>query len=199
MRVIQKERKAAISDRTVILSFYQLEQLILDNLTQPTGPARDKLVYLAGPMQHSVDYGKGWRVEATEKLTQAGYTVFNPSLMEECLMKALGFESVREFLALKQTDPDDFIIRFRDIIAFDILAINMSNIVIVRYEKQVASGTIHEVGEAYLAGIPIIMVSNTPQEKLLVWTHACADCVVSNIDEAVEQADIFTGAKVLGG
>lgn len=135
----------------------------------------DKQIYLAGSMEWRPDGGIAWREHATERLAEFGFTVFNPTKQEHKILARHGISSLEEMKLLKGTDYPIYQALMRDILHYDIDALNQSCAVLVLADSWIAGGTAGEMTHAYLNDIPVYAVFDkgyTPQQ-MSGWLGAC--------------------------
>jgi len=144
---------------------------------------REVLFYLAGSIEYSPDFGKGWRADVTRLLKDLGHEVYDPAEDEK---KNLSEIEVREFRSWKKTDLPRFQQTVRKIIAYDLDLIEQRCDAIVCYWDQYAgrgAGTQGELTFAHRLGIPVHLICGVPVEEISGWLLACASEVFRDFDE----------------
>jgi nucleoside 2-deoxyribosyltransferase len=148
------------------------------------------LFYLAGSIEYSPDFGKGWRAEITPLLKSLGHEVYDPAEDEK---KNLTDTEMREFRSWKSSDLPRFQRTVRKIIAYDLDFIEQQCDAIVCYWDSYAgrgAGTQGELTFAHRLGIPIYMVCGMPLEEISGWLLACATEVFADFSSF---RDFMTG------
>jgi hypothetical protein len=132
------------------------------------------LLYLAGSIEYSPDFGKAWRAEITPFLRALGHEVYDPAQDE---MKNLDEIEVQEFRAWKKTDLPRFRETVRKIIAYDLDLIEQHADAVLCYWDQHAgrgAGTQGELTFAHRVGIPVYLVCGIPIAQMSGWLLGCA-------------------------
>ena len=146
-------------------------------------------VYLAGAMEYTSDHGAGWRDEVTKKLKEWSIKVFNPASNEHGILEKMGATSPADFLAWKHTDFPRFRECMREIINFDMDAIDELHSMLVYVTRGLQGGTIGELTHAYRnLNIPVIAVLEPGLKVTDVsgWVLGCLDEIHTNWDDAIE-------------
>ena len=105
-------------------------------------------VYLSGAMEHVPDFGAGWREAIVPKLAQLGYTVINPSKLNELVMTD---EEIKALPGWKKTEPEKYTTLVRALAGLDLRAACNSNVTLVKLDKAgaVSAGTHCEIAIAW--------------------------------------------------
>ena len=75
---------------------------------------------------------------------------------------------------LKIADTEAYKKHYREhFIIPDINIVRSSDLLIIRWNGERMSGTIHEAGEAFLLGVPVYLVTNQPIEEIPGWFLSC--------------------------
>lgn len=122
-------------------------------------------VYLAGAVERARDLS--WRPEWKRDIEAlGGYSVFIPGEAETR-------EITEDFKNLAETNLIEFKKKFHELIVEpDIERVNLSDLVVVRYEGEDTVGTVDEVCTAFRASIPVLMVSSLSLRKINCWLLA---------------------------
>lgn len=131
-------------------------------LKMPTYQNNSGRIYLSGGMQHAVDLGVGWRSEVADKLMQLGFFPLDIAALDVAYSTAHG----HLYRTLSAHDSTELLRRKSNIrshfVDADVsLVRNHTDAVVVLYDESArrGAGTISEVHEAYMAGIPIFLVN----------------------------------------
>ncbi|HET9365548.1 MAG TPA: hypothetical protein VFP71_11130 [Candidatus Angelobacter sp.] len=144
------------------------------------------LFYLAGSIEYSPDFGKGWRAQITPVLKALGHEVYNPA--EDELKKMTESEAC-EFRSWKTSDLPRFRQTVQKIIAYDLDLIEHRCDALVCYWDQYAgrgAGTQGELTFAHRLGIPVYLICGIPVEQISGWLLGCATEVFTSFDEFQE-------------
>ena len=140
------------------------------------------LFYLAGSIEYSPDFGKGWRSEITPLLKSLGHDVYDPAEDE---MKNLTETEMREFRSWKTSDLSRFRQTIRKIIAYDLDLIEQRCDGIVCYWDHNAgrgAGTQGELTFAHRLGIPVYLICGMPVGEISGWLLGCATEVFTSFE-----------------
>ena len=141
------------------------------------------LIYLAGPMEDTLDFGANWRAEYTEVLNQNGFDVINPFLLEHTQKVLSGVLPGESFNFIKEVDLPRYKHVMRTIIKLDLQAVEACDILLCKFNGEKTAGTIHEVGHAYYnLGIPCFLVSELTTRNILGWFLACFEQHAPSLD-----------------
>jgi len=148
-----------------------------------TAESTKKRVYLAGAIEATEDSGRGWRERVASELAELGYeAVWPPGLKEP---ERLGL-SLNSFNDLKVSDLNRYQEVMRtSVIAQDVQALLSSDFLWVRWEKEFSAGTVSEAFLAYLAGIPVLLVSEVPLPSVPGWLLALTSKRFVTAEEAL--------------
>jgi len=139
--------------------------------------------YLAGSIEYSPDFGKGWRAEVKPLLKTLGHDVYDPAEDEQ---KNLSDTEVREFRSWKKSDLPRFQRTVRKIIAYDLDLIERRCDAIVCYWDRHAgrgAGTQGELTFAHRLGIPVYLICGVPVEEISGWLLGCASEVFTDFEQ----------------
>jgi len=148
------------------------------------------VVYLAGPMEFTEDFGAGWRKDVQSYLEGLSHIrrVINPVLEESNVLPCPP--------ELKENDPDEYRRRMRIIIEKDIDFVLGADVFVCKYEGEIISGSPAEATYAYRNGLKTILISSLSRTKIPGWFFGCFDLHVSSIEEFKEVwPQIFAGDK----
>lgn len=125
-------------------------------------------VYMAGPIQHAHDDGKGWRQRVKERYDY--------------------IEWLDPFDKYDSTEPEDQIREMDEvteeyIVEEDLKLIHDSDAVLVHWENVPSVGTPMEIRYAYVNDIPVVL--QTTVDDPSPWLTYHADSVHETFDEAV--------------
>lgn len=128
-------------------------------------------VYLAGPIQHAQDYGKGWR--AVIKNEYPHYDWVDPTVLEdptECDSVVPGANT--------------------DLVEEEIkLICDYIDTMLVHWEEVPTVGTPMEIIYANANDVPVIVQTTVADDRLSEWLTYHADVVVETFDAAVEEIE----------
>jgi len=123
-----------------------------------------KTCYLAGPMEFTADGGRAWREEYRDLLKE--YLEVDCIIPEE---EESLITNQKELNRLKKENIFEYTELMRKIIDLDLNFVDNVDMLIVRWEGEAMSGTIHEVGHAYEAGKPCYLVTSKPFHEVPGW------------------------------
>jgi nucleoside 2-deoxyribosyltransferase len=141
------------------------------------------LFYLAGSIEYSPDFGKGWRAQVTPLLRAHGHEVYDPAEDER---KNLTETEVREFRSWKTRDLTRFQNTVRKIIAYDLDLIEQRCDAVLCYWDEHAArgaGTQGELTFAHRLGRPVYLVCGVPMENVSGWLLGCATEVFHDLGQ----------------
>ncbi len=120
-------------------------------------------IYLAGSVEYSTSLS--WRREWKRDIEAlGGYSVFIPGENEEEHPLTSGFKDLAEQNLI------EFKEKFTELVVEPCLErVNLSDLVVVKYNGEQTIGTIDEVCTAFRVGIPVLMVSSLPLRKISCW------------------------------
>lgn len=146
-------------------------------------------IYLSGGMQFSPNLGAGWREHISDRLTQLGFIPLNITELDVAYTNAhadcdRAWTDGESNIEMKKS-----IIR-RHFVNADIELIRQhTDAVIVYYDESVrlGAGTISEVHDAYMAGIPVFLVNAYPSiSDVPGWMQAETTKMFASFDEMFE-------------
>lgn len=126
-----------------------------------------QIIYLAGPMEFIANAGINWRLEYQELLKPLNLECIIPELEEKIITNQA------ELNVLKVNNPEAYIDIMRKLIDLDLKLLTGVNMVIVKWDGEKMSGTIHEVGKAYELKIPTYLVTTKSFQDIPGWFAAC--------------------------
>mgnify|MGYP003133445017 CR=1 FL=1 len=161
--------------------------------------------YLAGPIDHADDDGKGWRVKTQKWLEKRNAYVFNPCAkpisyqqykeIDEEKTKMMALKSSGRYFELTQ--------RMKEIVHVDLRMVDVSDFVIVYLNPEVKMfGTIHELITSLQQRKPTLVVVEGGKSKAPNWLFGLMDYnfmfdsfkelyeFLTHIDEEFIQADL---------
>lgn len=126
-------------------------------------------VYLAGPIQHVPDYGRGWREWLKQERADAGFTWVDP-MDKYNTMKEAETEWTEE-----------------DIVEDDLEMIDNCDALLVHWDAVATCGTPMEIFYSYHdRGIPVIVQTKLPDADVSPWLTYHATEIVETFGEAIE-------------
>ena len=161
--------------------------------------------YLAGPIDHADDDGKGWRTKTQKWLEKKKVFVFNPC------DKPISYQQYKEIdeektkmMALKQSGRFfELTQRMKEIVHVDLRMVDVSDMVIVYIDpKTPMFGTIHELINSLQQRKPTLVVVEGGKEKAPNWLFGLMDfnfmfgsfdelyTFLTHIDENFIEADL---------
>ena len=141
--------------------------------------AFSKKAYLAGPMEYDKDAGIGWRLQYQERLKELSISCVIPELEEDFITNQA------ELNDLKKNNVPKYVKIMRQLIDLDLNFVETLDLLVVNWEGQRMSGTVHEVGYAYQLGKPTYLVTTRPSEEIPGWFLACFTEVFGHVDELI--------------
>ncbi len=141
------------------------------------------LAYLAGAIEYSPDFGRGWRKVISPFLhDELGHTVYDPAEDER---KSLTEEEQRCLRSWKHTDFERFQIAVRKIIEFDLEVVARSDYVVCYLDEYAmkGGGTSAELTFAFERKIPVYMVTPLAVGHISGWILGCCTKVFCSFDE----------------
>lgn len=138
---------------------------------------RNLTTYLAGPMEYTEDNGLGWRLVFKEELEKLQIKSILPNFEELELVK-----NPQHFNSLKETNTEEYISIMRQLIDIDLTFVLDVDFVIIKWEGERMSGTIGEAQHAYLAGVPVYLVTSQPIKDIPGWFLGCTTEVFENLN-----------------
>ena len=145
-------------------------------------------VYLAGPIDHALDDGKGWRDDAELWFREKEVFVFNPcnkpvsyqkyKEIDEEKTKMMALKSSGRFYELTQ--------RMKEIVHVDLRMVDVSDFVIVYLNPSIGMfGTIHELLNSLQQRKPTLVVIEGGKSKAPNWLFGIMDFnfMFDNFDE----------------
>ena len=140
---------------------------------------KNKTVYLAGAMESLADEGLSWRRQFSTVLQSIGIKSIIPNDEEKNIKEKYNMAE------LKKTDIDKYIEIIRAFISMDLKFVENVDMLIVKWEGEVTSGTIHEVGYAYQLGKPCYLVTSKLPHEVPGWFLACFTKTFTNLDSLI--------------
>lgn len=137
----------------------------------------NKTCYLAGSMEYSQDEGTSWRIKYKEALKKYGINCIIPNEEEKKISHNVDIKK------LKKENIEKYIITMRDIIKMDLSLIDTVDMLIVKWDGEVSTGTTHEVGYAYQLGKPVYLISSVPVCDIPGWFLACFTEIFPSFEE----------------
>lgn len=137
----------------------------------------DPIIYLSGPMEGIEDMGLSWRKKWEELLLEKKWTTLVPNDLE-----SIG--NYKRILERYKNDYKQIRWWMKEVIKLDLDAVEMSNAIFVNWNGTRSVGTSHEVGHAYLEGLPVVVI-RTSESDVPNWLIGCSSIVVSSIQEAI--------------
>jgi nucleoside 2-deoxyribosyltransferase len=129
-------------------------------------------VYLAGPIQHVNDYGKGWREWL--KNNRDEYTWIDPMDKYDTMAEA----------------EDEWTIT--DIVEDDLEMIDDSDAVLVHWDAVPTAGTPMEIFYSFHdAEVPVVVQTKLHESDVSPWIEYHATAIVETFDEAIEKLDFY--------
>lgn len=134
--------------------------------------------YLAGPIDHANDDGKGWRIKVQKWLEKKGVFVFNPC------DKPISYQQYKEIdeektkmMALKESGRFfELTQRMKEIVHVDLRMVDVSDMVIVYIDpKTPMFGTIHELINSLQQRKPTLVVVEGGKTKAPNWLFGLMD------------------------
>lgn len=122
-------------------------------------------VYLAGPIQHAADRGKGWRERIKER--------------DECRW-------IDPFEKYDSTTDEGAEWTDEDIVEDDLQMIDGAEALLVHWEEVPTCGTPMEIRYAHERNTFVVVQTKVPDERLSPWLRYHADVIVETFNEAVE-------------
>lgn len=128
----------------------------------------DQRIYMAGPIQHVGDYGKGWR----ERLKQTQPSAFD------------WVDPMDKYNTMEEAS-DEW--TSEDIVIDDLKLIDSCDGVLVHWEAVPTCGTPMEVFYTYRqTDMPVVIQSTLSPEDMSPWMEYHAHAIVESFDEAIE-------------
>ena len=137
-------------------------------------------VYLAGSIEGAKDEGKTWRKELSVWLENNQYEVFDPTDYDYEILKKYNVKTFNDIGRDKLPEV------MRDIVSRDLDQVLESDIIIVKYDKDIqkGAGTQGEITVGACYGTPVyIWLDNIKEEELPRWIIGCATKIFSNLNE----------------
>jgi len=135
-----------------------------------------KTAYLAGPMENLKDEGLAWRRRFSRALKKIGIDSIIPNDEEIQIKQEYNLPE------LKKTDIDKYIEIIRSFIEMDLKFVESVDMLVVKWEGEMSSGTFHEVGYAYQLGTPCYLVTSKALHEVPGWFLSCFTKVFSELD-----------------
>ena len=138
---------------------------------------KKQTAYLAGPMEYAKKNGRGWRIRYKQELEKIGINCIIPEFHERDITNE------KEMKRLKLENINLYIEKMRQLIALDIEFVQSVDMVIVKWNGEVMSGTIGEVQEAYLQFVPAYLVTEYDLSTVPGWFLACFERTFRNFKQ----------------
>lgn len=139
----------------------------------------NKTGYLAGPMESAVDEGIAWRRKFSRALKNIGIDSIIPNDEEIQIKKEYDLPE------LKKTDIDKYIKIIRSFIEMDLKFVKAVDMLIVKWEGEMSSGTFHEVGYAYQLKKPCYLVTSKQLYEVPGWFLSCFTKVFPDLNALI--------------
>jgi len=134
----------------------------------PNAQPREKVAYLAGPMEFAEDYGMGWRERIREGLKSLGIRCILPNEEEAKFISGQG-----ELNEIKKYDPQRYVNIMRQFIKQDLQFVESVDMIVTCWNGERMSGTIGEATYAYLKDQVSYLITNKTFEQIPGWFAAC--------------------------
>ena len=115
-------------------------------------------------MEFAPDHGKVWREEYRDLLKE--YLEIDSIIPEE---KEYLIANHKNLIDLKRENIFEYVNYMREIIKLDLSLVDQADLVIVRWECEMISGTVHEVARAYETNKPCYLVTSKPFHEVPGW------------------------------
>jgi len=141
------------------------------------------LAYLAGAIEYSPDFGRGWRREITPFLRdELGHAVYDPAEDER---KSLTEEEQKCLRSWKQTDFERFQTAVRKIIAWDLEIVGRSDYIVCYLDEYAmkGGGTSAELTLAHRRNVPVYVVTPLAISHISGWILGCCTRIFGTFDE----------------
>lgn len=136
-------------------------------------------VYLAGPIQHVGDYGKGWREWLKQEHPDAHEWV----------------DPLDKYNTMQEAEAEWTI---RDIVEDDLRLIESCKAVLAHWEAVPTAGTPMEIFYAdRTVEIPVIVQTTLHESDISPWIDYHAEAIVESFDEAIDAVDHFVADRAL--
>jgi nucleoside 2-deoxyribosyltransferase len=136
-------------------------------------------VYLAGPMEFAEGAGLNWRLEYKKALAKLKMESVIPNKEEK------NIRGIKELDDFKKNNITAYIQVMRKIIDLDLNFVETLDFLVVRWEGERMSGTVHEVGHAYEIKKPVYLVTSKPWTEVPGWFLACCSSMFHSLDELI--------------
>jgi len=131
-------------------------------------------------MEFAEGAGLNWRLEYAKVLKKLGMESVIPNKEETYLT------SQEELAEFKQNNIVAFVRVMRKLIELDLNFVETVDLIVVRWEGERMSGTIHEVGHAYIHNKPVYLVTSKPTIEVPGWFLACFSSVFHSLEELID-------------
>jgi nucleoside 2-deoxyribosyltransferase len=139
-------------------------------------------IYLAGPMEYTLDNGLDWRLEYRDILAEFGVKCIIPNHEEAELIP-----DVEAFTKLKKDNYPEYKAVMRDIAEKDITFVWDADFIICKWEGERMSGSIGEMHEAFFhAGTPCYLITTQPLHTVPGWFGCCFEKEFRTIEEFIK-------------
>ena len=136
-------------------------------------------VYLAGPMEYAAGAGLPWRLEYKKALKKLDMDCVIPNKEEK------NVRGIKDLDNFKKNNITAYIQVMRKIIDLDLNFVETLDFIVVSWEGERMSGTVHEVGHAYEIKKPVYLVTSKPWEEVPGWFLACCSSMFHSLDELI--------------
>ena len=131
--------------------------------------------YLSGPIDFSPDKGVGWRENITPFLEQMKVRVFNPLLHHKNFDIKEDIDGVKRphmRKLLEDGSYDELRNETRELVHYDLRAIDLSSFMIVNYDTSIhLCGTVEEISIASKQIKPVLFYCKNGKQKLPSWLY----------------------------
>ena len=141
---------------------------------------KKRTCYLAGPMEYAHNEGINWRRTYAKALEECSISCIIPNDEEKEIKKNINMSD------LKENDIEKYIEILRAFIDQDLKFVETVDMIIVRWEGELTTGTVHEVGYAYQLKKPTYLVSSLKNKDIPGWFLACFTKKFSTMTELMD-------------
>jgi nucleoside 2-deoxyribosyltransferase len=136
----------------------------------------NKIAYLAGAMESLKDEGLSWRRKFSSALEKVGIKSVIPNDEEKDIKQKYNLAE------LKKTDIEKYVEIIRSFITMDLKFVETVDMLIVKWEGEVTTGTVHEVGYAFQLKKPCYLVTSKKLHEVSGWFLSCFTKVFPDLD-----------------
>jgi nucleoside 2-deoxyribosyltransferase len=130
-------------------------------------------------MEFAEGAGLNWRLEFKKALTKLGMDSVIPNKEETYIT------SQEELANFKKNNITAYIQVMRKLIDLDLNFVETLDLIVVRWEGERMSGTVHEVGHAYEIKKPVYLVTSKSWEEVPGWFLACCSSMFHSLEELI--------------